>query len=571
MDNDYTVNTVHIHIPDDVAEQYLKELKSTNTSKITHNVGRLMVSEEFSFQEFFDKVYDAIVIVSEEGRIIEANYRSTVMFGLTKKELVGRRLNTLVPSMDSLLIKQLQDNAAIGLMSLIEISCRNSIGQLFPTEIAVNQLECSNSNNYIFSIRNITRRVKDAEEIENAYKNVNHKNQELFDRQRELLSLYEDLWSNERELLYERDLLHTLMSNMPEHIFFKDAQSRYLRVNDSLAQFMGLKDPSHIEGRSDFDFYPEDLAEFIQQQEKEIMDSGSPLYNQEQDFSHSTGQASWLTTSKVPVYDENGDCLGLVGISRDDTAAVEARELMKSAKLEAEEANKIKGDFLANVTHELKTPLNPILGLSAMISRHPEDYANNPKELAEFANGIHSAAKNLQSIIEDLLTMVKKDHKFEDGLQQEFLISELLTGVYNLHSYDAQKQSVNFSISEFDDFKIESDYKRLHHILSNFIGNAIKFTPEDGSVTINVEEAGSSIKIYVKDTGIGIEEKDLGRVFERFTQVDQSMNRSFSGTGLGLAIVEEMSVIVGVKPFVTSVYGEGSQFGIEIPKSFVVS
>ena len=570
MKDDYTVNTVHIHIPDDLSRKYLKELKSTSTSKITHNVGKEVISDEFSFQEFFDKIYDAILIVTKDGVIIEANYRSTVMFSLTKKELTNKRLNQLIPSMDGLLLKQLQDNSKLGLMSLIEISCQNSIGQNFPTEIAVNQLECSSRDNYILSIRNITRRVKDAAEIENAYKNLNYKNQELYDRRRELLSLYEELWGREKELLHERDLLHTLMSNMPEHIFFKDAKSRYLRINDSLATFMGLTDPKEIEGKSDSDFFPQELADSMKEDEQKIMESAEALYNKEQSFINKQNEQVWLTTSKVPVYDENGDSLGIVGISRDDTAVVEARQLTQSAKREAEEANKIKGDFLANVTHELKTPLNPILGLSAMIQRDPNSYLDSPEELVKHAGAINSAAKNLQNIIDDLLTMVKKDHKYQDDTQQDFLLSELLMGVYNLHSYDAQKQCVNFNVDDFEPLTIRSDYKRLHHILSNFVGNALKFTSENGNVSIKVTENNEALLITVHDTGIGIKEENLSRVFERFTQVEQSMTRSFSGTGLGLAIVEEMSSLIGVTPFVTSIYGEGSQFGISIPKSYIV-
>ena len=568
---DYKVNTVHIHIPDDVAQKYKNELQSTATSQIVRKDGHTVIASEFSFQEFFDKVYDAILIVSEDGVVVEANYRSTVMFGQTKRGLIDKRLNTLIPSMDGTLVKQLQDNAKIGLMSLIEISCVNSAGMRFPTEIAVNQLECSEGFFYIFSIRNVTRRVKDAEEIENAYKNLNSKNQALFDKQRELLALCEDLWVNERELLYERDLLHTLMSNMPEHIFFKDAESRYLRVNDSLAKFMGLKEAGHIEGRSDFDFYPEELAEKIHADELEIMDSGVASTNKEQAISHMNGEVSWLTTSKVPVYDENGDCLGLVGISRDDTASVETRELMKNAKLEAEEANRIKSDFLANITHELKTPLNPILGLSSMISRDIDEFTQKPEELKTYVDAIQSAAKNLQSIIDDLLIMVQKDHKFKDDTIQEFKLSEILTGVYNLHSYDAHKHSINFVLEDFNDCTLRSDYKRLHHILSNFISNAIKFTPEQGEVVISVRDYDDEIWIAVKDNGVGIKERDLEHVFERFVQVEDQMTRSFQGTGLGLAIVEEMSSLIGVKPFAESEFGEGSEFGIAIPKTFVVS
>ncbi len=241
-------------------------------------------------------------------------------------------------------------------------------------------------------------------------------------------------------------------------------------------------------------------------------------------------------------------------------------ELIK-AKDKAEESDKLKTAFLANMSHEIRTPMNGILGFAEMLNDDTLSRANRKKYL----NIINSNGKMLINLIDDIIDFAKIDSDQVNILEDDFSLNGLLDQVQSTfltRSMKRDKSKVRIIIKKpFPDEKsfIRSDPTRLRQVLTNLVGNAIKFT-HNGFIEFGYNLAeGRMLQFYVKDTGIGIESDKLQLIFERFMQADSSPSRKYGGSGLGLAISKGLVELLGGKMWAESVVGEGSTFYFTIP------
>ncbi len=235
---------------------------------------------------------------------------------------------------------------------------------------------------------------------------------------------------------------------------------------------------------------------------------------------------------------------------------------------EAQAANEAKSQFISNISHEIRTPINIITGMDELICRECTD-----KTILKYAENINIASKNLASLINDILDFSKIESGKLEIISNEYQLKTVINDCYNMfiNLAASKNQTLSIKCDTHIPRKLEGDEVRLKQILSNLLSNAVKYTPDGGDIVVNVGYKKASddtliLVISVVDNGIGIKEEDLPHIFENFQRFELSRNRSIQGSGLGLSITKNLVSLLNGYIKVESEYGKGSTFTVEIPQ-----
>lgn len=315
--------------------------------------------------------------------------------------------------------------------------------------------------------------------------------------------------------------------------------------------------------------HPFDMP-FVQKVLQEHWKGEVPFYESEFRVLKKDGNYIWvLARGQLVSRDENGEPLRMIGTNQDISRIKEFQEILKTAKENAEAATKAKSEFLANMSHEIRTPLNGVIGMADLLSRTRLNDDQN-----DFVKTIISSGNVLLSVINDILDFSKIEAGKIELEKRDFDLRKTLMEVVDLLAPAASAKSLEliYHIEPTVPLLISGDSTRVKQVLVNIMGNAIKFTRQ-GEVFLNVSrkldeeessaggrEKSAHIFFEVRDTGIGIEREKLEKLFESFTQVDNSTTRNYGGTGLGLAISRRLVRLMGGDIEVKSQPGEGSVF-----------
>ena len=387
---------------------------------------------------------------------------------------------------------------------------------------------------------------------------------------------------NQEETLRMRGAyLRSILDNQPHLAWLKDREGRFLAVNDLMAKSCGKQYASDLIGMTDWDVWPEDLAERHIEDENQLMNNQQSISVEE--LVEDNGELKWFETYKTPVINDRGEVLGTTGFSRDITErkTAEAKLLETNRKLEeateqahrlaekAKEASRAKSEFLANMSHEIRTPLNGILGMLNLLEDSKLSF-----EQKDYLQMAVTSSESLLTVINDILDFSKievgrltlESHPFD--LEKEvaklmYVFASKLEGksLELLVNYDSHAPT-----------RILGDSIRIRQILFNLVGNAIKFT-EEGHILVTVTQRERKdgyvfLDFAIEDTGIGIPEDKLQHIFEQFSQADSSTTRKYGGTGLGLAICRNLISLMGGELGVRSRFGEGSTFFFSLRFSY---
>lgn len=244
--------------------------------------------------------------------------------------------------------------------------------------------------------------------------------------------------------------------------------------------------------------------------------------------------------------------------------------ILKKVAVEAESANKAKSQFLSSISHEIRTPINAILGMNEMILRESKDEA-----ILEYAENIRNAGNNLLSLVNDILDFSKIEAGKMEIIPVEYALSSLLNDLVNMIQKRAEKKSLKLIVNAAPQLPtiLYGDEIRIKQSVTNILTNAVKYT-EKGSVTLSVSfkkisDEKISLRFEVKDTGIGIKPEDISKLFSAFERIEEKRNRTIEGTGLGMNITQKLLHMMQSELEVKSVYGEGSTFAFSIEQPVI--
>jgi PAS domain S-box-containing protein len=284
------------------------------------------------------------------------------------------------------------------------------------------------------------------------------------------------------------------------------------------------------------------------------------------------GEERWVADASVEVRDEHGNSVGSIGLLQDITDRKRTEDELRQAKEHAEAAARTKAEFLANMSHEIRTPLNAIIGMTSLLLDTP--LAN---EQRDFTETIRGSGNSLLTLINDILDFSKIEFGKLDLEMAPFDLVTCIEEIFDLfalHAYQKELELV-YCIAPDTPTMIVGDPNRLRQILTNLVGNAVKFT-EQGEVAVTVSsthdnsrvDAPYELHFAVRDTGIGIDSHQQVNLFQSFSQVDASTTRRYGGTGLGLAISRRLSELMGGRMWVESERGMGSTFHFTLRATF---
>lgn len=366
---------------------------------------------------------------------------------------------------------------------------------------------------------------------------------------------------HEGTLLRDRHFLFMLMEHLPDKIYFKDRDSRFLAVNRAMLSLIDCKSQSEIIGKTDADLFTEAHASQALADERRIIATGQPLVGIEEKETWLDGRETWALTTKMPLRDPTGNVIGTFGLSRDITERKRAEQELNRAKQAADAAAQAKSEFLANMSHEIRTPMNGVIGMVGLLLD-----GELSTQQREFAEAIRTSADALLTIINDILDFSKIEAGKLTFEHLDFDLVETVETTLHFLAEGAQAKGLELAgaIPPGLPAQLRGDPGRLRQILINLIGNAIKFT-DAGEVIVRVSlasetETDALIRFDVEDTGIGIRPEAQSRLFEPFSQADGSTTREYGGTGLGLAIAKQLVTMMHGSIGVRSEPGKGSTF-----------
>lgn len=361
----------------------------------------------------------------------------------------------------------------------------------------------------------------------------------------------------------------------------QESQNRFKTLADNISQFAWMADPKgwiywynkrwydytgttfeEMQGWGWKSVHHPDYVDQVVEKIQYSWDTGEP-WEDTFPLRGRDGQYRWFLSRAQPIRNANGDIECWFGSNTDITELKEIEASLEQAKIAAENANQSRGEFLANMSHEIRTPMTAILGHADILAEHLE----NPDNI-QCVQTIQRNGQYLLQIINDILDLSKIDAGKLQIETVEIEPENLLADVRSLMDVRAHERKLEF-IVEIDGkvpARIKTDPVRLRQILLNLIGNALKFT-DVGQVRLvtRYDQKRRRLQFVVTDTGCGISDTDLRKIFRPFTQADTSSTRSFQGTGLGLAISRRLAQALGGDIAVDSEQGVGSEFTLTIP------
>ena len=359
------------------------------------------------------------------------------------------------------------------------------------------------------------------------------------------IGIFQDITEQTRlqqSLQRERNLLLTLINNLPDHIYLRDRENRFVLANRAVAEWMGAGDPALLEGKRDSDFFPPEVAAQFAEDDRLILEEGKSIINQERRDTSASGTQRWVMTTKVPLFDESGQVMGLVGIGRDFTESRDTKEALRRSQEQLQQGQKMEaiGRLAGGIAHDFNNLLTVITGFAELIDARLPRGDPSKTEISE----IRRASERAATLTAQLLAFGRKQLLQLRVVNLSHVVRAMRTMLPRILGEDIE---LSVHLSE-DAGSIRADQGQLEQVIMNLSVNARDAMPRGGRLTITTEnrtigsettrdhpeiKAGEYVSLVVSDTGVGMDASTLSRIFEPFFTTKE-MGK---GTGLGLATV----------------------------------
>lgn len=490
------------------------------------------IESERTQRAIMDTTVDGILTVNSRGIVDTINPAVTRILGWTREDLVGESVLKVIPPerRDAYDQDFFSAGRSANKEDIVGISrdteALNKDGEKVPVRVGVGTSKVRGQQFFVAFVADIRDRI----EMEQALK------------------------ENEAKF-------RSFISNIPGIAYrcLDDAGWPMLFISDAVKDITGyspeefcLPNPT----KSFIDLYHPDDLEIIE----EAIEGGGH-FEMEYRIFHKDGSIRWLRESGTFVTSEDGKSGWLDGFIMDITSRREMENAIKDAKEAAEAAAAARTTFLANMSHEIRTPMNAIIGFSDLML-----HENLNTEQQKHMTTINRSARSLLHLLNDILDSAKLDKGKLELDYRSFVLTEEVDTVVSTFWLEAKRKHLTLDVEVSD--ALEAAYlgvpERLRQVLNNLIGNAVKFTSE-GRVLLEVKPEGNNVTFTISDTGIGMSEDQVEKVFDSFAQADASMSRKYGGTGLGTTISKQLVELMGGSIQVSSVQGEGCVFSFSLP------
>ena len=359
--------------------------------------------------------------------------------------------------------------------------------------------------------------------------------------------------------------LDSIVENIPHTIFVKEAESlRIVRFNRAGEELLGVG-RDEVVGRIAFPLYTEAQVESCAAADRELLRGGKPLSIAEETVETRSRGPRLVLTKKIPIPGDDGRPRYLLGITRDITEEKLAERELREAKEAAERASRIKSGFLSNMSHEMRTPLNSIIGFARVLESGRFGALGERQQ--EYVQYILRGGTHMLNLVNDLLDLRRleedRDALARTRLELGQLVDEALQLVKALADEKGHRVDVELPDQLPDAL---ADRRAVVQILVNLLSNAVKFTPSAGRITVRARAIADQLSVAVEDSGIGIRPEDQPRLFTYFEQLGAKHDHSMKGSGIGLALTRALVEKLGGTISIKSAAGAGTTFEFSIPR-----
>lgn len=540
---------------------------------------RLIRESEEKFRILAEKSPN-VIFINKMGRVVYVNEKNEELLGYTKEEIYspGFDFLTLIApeyteKVKTAFLKQMNGED----VPPFEYVLIGRNGRRVDAIITSKIIPFEGGTAILGIVTDISERKKQEEHINKLNEKLEHRVEE---RTSALMCATEEVKESEERF-------RAIFDSAADGILLADPESkRFYLGNRAISQMLGYT-LEEISTLGVMDIHPkESLSSIIQQFEKASNEHVN--YTNEIPMKRKDGSVFYADLSGIPITLKGKKYL--LGMFRDITERRNASEALQNALIASEASNRAKSEFLANMSHELTTPLNAVIGFSQVLKDGLYGKLNDKQK--EYVDDILQGGLHLLRILNEIIELSRLESGNQGIKPDRFLLKDALKSSVAVFNDKAIKRNLKLTIEIEPDaeIEIETDSGKLTRVLYNLIDNAVKFTPDGGSVRVTARKAHGSelivhgktgvsselsamnyepdrnfVEVSVEDTGIGIKPENIGRLFQPFSQLEPPYTKSHGGTGIGLILTKKLVDLMGGKIWVESEYGEGSKFTFVIP------